>query len=110
MTKTISLTELILDKVGEIAATYCFDFVFEPEGDDGQPIAHVVKRDEEGSIIGTALVFRLFIEEELLEGEIIFYNQQGEFKRNKFNVEKGLIETLQFIDNHLALRFGRYTN
>lgn len=107
LTKEMSLTDLILERVDRIARTYQYDFVYEYEGDEGIPLGHVVKRDEDGAIVRTPMVFRLNVNEEELTGEIIFYDKKGEFKRSGFDIENGLLDVLQFIDNRLALNFNK---
>ncbi|PDZ94156.1 hypothetical protein CON36_35310 [Bacillus cereus] len=99
-----SIKELILNQVENIAVTNRYDMVYE-QNDENQLLVQILKRDQDGGILGTPLSFDLHVNEDKGDGEFIFYHAMGEFKRQKFNVfqEGSLLEVLTFINGRLSI-------
>lgn len=99
-----SIKQLLLNQFQELLLQFRYDFVYDEA--DGKLLCQVVKRDFEGSIIGTPLMFHLSVNEEEGTGEVIYYNVNGEFKRQQFDVfvEGSLNEVFDFISGRLSVQ------
>lgn len=98
-----SIKELILVQVESIAQQNQYDMVYE-QNDAEQLLVQIIKRDFEGDIIATVLSFHLRVDEGIGTGELIYYHQYGEFKKQEFNVfqQGSLPEVLAFISDRLS--------
>ncbi|TYR79749.1 hypothetical protein FZC66_11405 [Priestia megaterium] len=103
MEKNGSITKLILVQAEQIARQFTYDFLSEQQGD--QTLCQIIQRDEDGSILATPLSFHVKISEEKGTGEIIYYHENGEFKRQLVNIyeENSLINVLTFIQERLRI-------
>lgn len=94
----------LLRYIGNIANELKYDFLYETN-DLNITHCHIVKRDYEGTIIGTPLVFTISISEKLQNGDIVYFNSKGEFNRHHIDLlkdENCLMNILNFIYNRLS--------
>ncbi|MEM4993308.1 hypothetical protein C1N83_17690 [Priestia aryabhattai] len=97
------ITALIVAQVEKLAHQFGYDFLSEKQGN--QTLCQILQRDEDGSILATPLSFHLHMNEDKGTGDIVYYHEQGEFKRQQVNVyeENSLVNVLLFIQERLKV-------
>ncbi|AQX55498.1 hypothetical protein A2U94_14615 [Bacillus sp. VT 712] len=98
-----SVTKIILMQTEKLARQYGYDFLYEPQGD--KTLCQIIQRDEDGSILGTPLSFHIDMNEEKGIGQISYYHEQGEFKKQDVSVfeENSLVNVFLFIQQRLQI-------
>ncbi|MFP3725775.1 hypothetical protein U8V72_11295 [Priestia filamentosa] len=99
-----SIKELLLKQIEHIAQSARYDMVYE-QNDSDQLLVQIIKRDDNGGIIGTPLSLDIVIDEDRGNGEVVFYHSKGEFKRQEFDVYKegSLLDILVHISQRLNI-------
>ena len=98
-----SLKQLIFSRIEAIAQELHYDFVADEEY---TLIGQIVDRDDAGSITETPLSFECMIDEEKGKGKIVFYQSEGEIKRQEFEISRPdtIVSLLTFIQETLKSR------
>ncbi|MBK5460357.1 hypothetical protein [Peribacillus sp. TH27] len=98
----MNIKQLLLSQIEKVVIDLRYDFLYEDEYDE--ILCQVVQRDSSGSIENTPLSFHLHINEEKETGHLIFYQAQGEIKRQSFDIENPItiLNILSFITEVLG--------
>lgn len=104
-----TMKELFLTKLEELSLRLAYDFLYEDE--HGELICQIVKRDADGAIMGTPLSMTFEIDEDKGNGEVVYYNSKGEFKKQEFSIEKPetIVEVVVFVQERLSLNLWKST-
>ncbi len=104
MVSLTSIKQLIIQQIENIAYMSRYDMVYE-QNDNDQLLIQIIKRDDDGGIMGTPLSISLEVNEESGTGEVVYFHAKGEFKRQSFNVytEDSLLNVLVFINERLSI-------
>lgn len=105
--KLDSIQQLLMVQFEQLVAKLKYDFLY--EDDIGKLLCQVVKRDDDGGILATPLSFHVVVDEEKGTGEFTFYNSQGAFKKQNFNVfeQDSLINVLLYVQERLSINQRR---
>ncbi|MFE4243721.1 hypothetical protein [Peribacillus butanolivorans] len=98
----MNIKQFLLSQTEKVVIDLRYDFLYEDEYDE--ILCQVVQRDSSGSIENTPLSFHLHINEEKGTGHLIFYQAQGEIKRQSFDIENPttILNILSFITEVLG--------
>ena len=98
----MTIKELLITQIEKLVLELRYDFLYEEEY--GQILGQVIQRDSSGSIEKTPLSFQIHINEEKGSGRLIYYQEQGEIKRQEFHIDKPdtLVNVLTFIHEILG--------
>ncbi|WP_285768706.1 hypothetical protein [Peribacillus sp. SI8-4] len=98
----MNLKEFLLSQIEKVVIGLRYDFLY--EDDYGQLLCQVIERDSAGSIESTPLSFQIVINEEKGTGRLIYYQAEGEMKRQSFDIEKPatIVDILTFLTTFLA--------
>ncbi|MDM5186906.1 hypothetical protein QUF99_05910 [Bacillus sp. DX4.1] len=98
-----AIQTLLLSQIEKLSQSFHYDFLYEKE--EQGTLCQILLRDDNGSIVATPLSFHMLINEATGKGELIFYNEHGEFHRQKFDIytEDSLVKLLLFIQERLQV-------
>ena len=98
----MNIKQLLLSQIEKVVIDLRYDFLYEDEY--GELLCQVIQRDSSGSIESTPISFHLRINEEKGTGHLIFYQAQGEIKRQSFDIENPttILNILSFITEVLG--------
>jgi hypothetical protein len=98
----MNIKKLLLSQIEKVVLNLRYDFLYEDEYD--QILCQIVQRDSSGSIENTPLSFYLHINEEKGTGHLIYYQSQGEIKRQTFNIQnpQTILDILGYISTNLG--------
>ncbi|MBJ8026872.1 hypothetical protein ABES33_23010 [Bacillus pseudomycoides] len=98
-----AIQTLLLSQIEKLSQSFHYDFLYE-EAQQGT-LCQILLRDDNGSIVATPLSFHMLINEVAGKGELIFYNEHGEFHRQKCDIytEDSIVKLLLFIQERLQV-------